>query len=91
MIKIDKGEVEIKGTFSELMAETTSLLKTLRESFDCSEKEMDEYLQQAFELSKMDRKQVADAALAKLNEAMNILKNKLMKEIDEMEEEDEHE
>ena len=74
MIKIDKGEAEIKGTFSELMAETTF----------CSEKEMDEYLQQAFELSKMDRKQVADAALAKLNEAMNILKNKLMKEIDEM-------
>lgn len=88
MIKIDKGEVEIKGTFSELMAETTALLKTLRESSDCSEKEMDEYLQQAFELSKMDRKQIADAVLAKLNEAMNTLKNKLMKEIDKIDEED---
>lgn len=88
MIKVNKGDVEIKGTFSELMSETTSLLRTLREISDCSEKEMDEYLQQAFELSKMNGKQLADAALAKLNEAMNILKNKLMKEMDKMDEGD---
>ena len=70
MIKIVDNTIELKGSFSKLMAETTVLLEQLRKSSNYSEKEMDEFFQQAVEFSKMDQKQLVCKAIDKLNKVL---------------------
>lgn len=70
MIKISDNAIEISGSFSELMAETTTLLKHLREQSNYSEKEMDEFFQQAVELSKMDQKQIVRKVIDELGKIL---------------------
>lgn len=70
MIKISENTIELRGSFSELMAETTVLLKQLRKSSNYSEKEMDEFFQQAVEFSKMNQKQLVGKAIDELGKIL---------------------
>lgn len=70
MIKISDNTIELRGSFSELMAETTILLKQLRKSSNYREKEMDEFFQQAVEFSKMDQKQLVGKAIDELGKIL---------------------
>lgn len=70
MIKISGNTIELRGSFSKLMAETTVLLEHLRKTETYSEKEMDEFFQQAVELSKMNQKQLVCKAIDKLNKVL---------------------
>ena len=70
MIKISDNAIEIRGSFSKLMAETTTLLEHLRKTETYSEKEMDEFFQQAVELSKMDQKQLVCKAIDELGKVL---------------------
>ena len=70
MIKISVDTIELKGSLPELMGETTSLLKELRQLSNYSEKEMDEFFQQAIEFSKMNQAQLINKAIDELGKIL---------------------